>query len=247
MCCDDSECSLFLFFVHSPLACALSRLRAESHSRPTVLAHLVGLPQIRQISRESAVRHAKMKLFGGRSDARALEPLPSVLFSSPFPFEPLPPRSFSRVLSSSCAVAKGRLRSLRDRKAPRRVDRARGPVPRPVPRCWRQEGCDLAPALVALIDRFENLEGRSKVKIVWESQHDDWCKSLVSKEFWNGCKAMRDEYGTVRITARTQTTPPSKGVRMTRHECGRVGTQQQLTRHRNASLPGNRSSMFLTS
>ncbi|GAA5838882.1 hypothetical protein JCM3766R1_004237 [Sporobolomyces carnicolor] len=57
----------------------------------------------------------------------------------------------------------------------------------------RQGVYELDDELAASMDRIEDLGRQSKVKIVWESHQDDWCRSLVSKEFWKRCKAERDE------------------------------------------------------
>ncbi|GAA5838856.1 hypothetical protein JCM3766R1_004230 [Sporobolomyces carnicolor] len=57
----------------------------------------------------------------------------------------------------------------------------------------RQGVYELDDELAASIDRIADLGRQSKVKIVWESHQDDWCRSLVSKEFWKRRKAERDE------------------------------------------------------
>lgn len=43
------------------------------------------------------------------------------------------------------------------------------------------------------IEKVEQLAERKKVEVIWENHEDDWCKSLVSKEFWRRSKENKEK------------------------------------------------------
>ncbi|GAA5913622.1 uncharacterized protein JCM6883_004024 [Sporobolomyces salmoneus] len=56
-----------------------------------------------------------------------------------------------------------------------------------------KRGFVLDEKLAELIRRFEDQARKSNADIIWESHEDDWCNSLVSKEFWRRSKEKKEK------------------------------------------------------
>lgn len=57
---------------------------------------------------------------------------------------------------------------------------------------YPRRGYKLDESPAAMIERIEDVEriAAKNVRVVWENHEDDWCRSLVSNEFWKRSKAM---------------------------------------------------------
>ena len=47
--------------------------------------------------------------------------------------------------------------------------------------------------LAEKIEKLEEIAREKKVEIIRENHEDDWCMSLVSKEFWRRCKEKKEK------------------------------------------------------
>ena len=56
----------------------------------------------------------------------------------------------------------------------------------------KKEARELDKDLNGRIEKVEQLAERKKVEIIWENHEDDWCQSLVSREFWRRSKENKD-------------------------------------------------------
>ncbi|GAA5894083.1 uncharacterized protein JCM6883_003715 [Sporobolomyces salmoneus] len=56
-----------------------------------------------------------------------------------------------------------------------------------------RRGYELDEELEERIRKFEDPERKTKAKIIWENHEDDWCRSLVSKEFWKRSREKKEK------------------------------------------------------